>query len=149
TVQTGILHRQDYFPSGCRVFRTTGQRTGMNGMLIPVQNTTGRCRPGGEIADVSDGLSNTLLVGGRPASTDMIFGWLFAGFGVNGDGDCDVILGISERNELNPFGDKNLFGQPCSSGHADPHSPVAYLLRPGDLNNPCDQWHYYSLHAGG
>jgi type II secretory pathway pseudopilin PulG len=128
---------------------TTGQKTGMNGMLIPVQNTTGRCRPGVKITDVSDGLSNTLMVGERPPSTDLIFGWLFAGFGVSGDGDCDVILGISERNELNPFGDKDPSGQPCSPGHPDPRNAAAYQLRPGDLNNPCDQWHYYSLHAGG
>jgi prepilin-type N-terminal cleavage/methylation domain-containing protein len=128
---------------------TTGQRTGMNGILIPVQNTMGRCRPGVKIADVSDGLSNTLMVGERPPSTDLIFGWWFAGFGVSGDGDCDVILGISERNELNPFGDKDSSGQPCSPGHPDPRSPAAYQLSPGDLSNPCDQWHYYSLHARG
>jgi prepilin-type N-terminal cleavage/methylation domain-containing protein len=128
---------------------TTGQRTGMNGMLIPVQNTTGNCRPGVRMADVTDGLSNTLLVGERPPSTDMIFGWLFAGFGVSGDGDCDVILGMSERNELNPFGDQDPFGQPCSAGHPDPRNPTAYTLSPGSLSNPCDQWHYFSLHAGG
>jgi hypothetical protein len=89
------------------------------------------------------------MVGERPPSQDLIFGWLFAGFGVSGDGDCDVILGISERNELNPFGDKDPFGQPCSAGHPDPNNPAAYQFRPGDLNNACDQWHYYSLHPGG
>jgi prepilin-type N-terminal cleavage/methylation domain-containing protein len=127
---------------------TTGQNTGMNGMLVPVQNI-GTCPPGVKIAGVLDGLSNTLMVGERPPSKDLIFGWLFAGFGVSGDGDGDVILGISERNELNPFGDKDPFGQPCSAGHPDPNHPAAYQLRPGDLNNACDQWHYYSLHAGG
>jgi prepilin-type processing-associated H-X9-DG protein len=128
---------------------TTGHKTGMNGILIPVQNTTPACRPGVKIADVADGLSNTLMVGERPPSTDMNFGWLFAGFGVSGDGDCDVILGISERNELNPFGDKDPSGQPCSPGHPDPMNSLAYRFGPGDLNNPCDQWHYYSLHPGG
>jgi prepilin-type processing-associated H-X9-DG protein len=102
-----------------------------------------------KIADVSDGLSNTLMVGERPPSTDLIFGWWFAGFGVSGDGDGDVILGMSERNELNPFGDKDRSGQPCSPGHPDPRNPLAYKLSPGDLSNPCDQWHYYSLHPGG
>jgi prepilin-type processing-associated H-X9-DG protein len=98
---------------------------------------------------VPDGLSNTLMVGERPPSTDLIFGWVFAGFGVSGDGDGDVILGMSERNELNPFGDKDRSGQPCSPGHPDPNNALAYKFRPGDLNNPCDQWHYYSLHPGG
>jgi prepilin-type processing-associated H-X9-DG protein len=128
---------------------TTGQKTGMNGILIPVQNTIGRCRPSVKISGVSDGLSNTLLVGERPPSADLIYGWLFAGFGVSGDGDCDVILGISERNELNPRGDKDPFNSPCSAGHADPDNPAAYKLGPGDLTNPCDQWHYFSLHPGG
>jgi prepilin-type processing-associated H-X9-DG protein len=127
---------------------TTGHKTGMNGMLIPVQNA-GSCPPGVKMASVLDGLSNTLMVGERPPSKDLIFGWLFAGFGVSGDGDSDVILGISERNELNPFGDKDPSGQPCSAGHADPNHPAAYKLSPGDLSNPCDQWHYYSLHPGG
>jgi hypothetical protein len=127
---------------------TTGQKTGMNGMLIPVQNRMGRCSPGVKITDVHDGLSNTLMVGERPPSTDLIFGWLFAGFGVSGDGDGDVVLGISERNELNPFGDQDPSGQPCSAGHPDPRNPTAYKLGPGNLNNLCDQWHYYSLHAG-
>src|SRR5438445_945304 len=127
---------------------TTGQKTGMNGILIPVQNT-GRCPRGVRITDVHDGLSNTLMVGERPPSADLIFGWLFAGFGVSGDGDCDVILGISERNELNPFGDKDPSKRPCSAGHPDPNNPAAYKLGPGDLNNLCDQWHYFSLHPGG
>src|SRR5438094_9892856 len=121
----------------------------MNGMLIPVQNTTGKCPAGVKIADVRDGLSNTLMVGERPPSADLIFGWMFAGFGVSGDGDGDVILGISERNELNPLGDSDPSGKPCSAGHADPNNPAAYKLGPGDLNNACDQWHYFSLHPGG
>jgi prepilin-type N-terminal cleavage/methylation domain-containing protein len=127
----------------------TGQKTGMNGMLIPVQNTTGICPPGVKMADVHDGLSNTLMVGERPPSTDLIFGWLFAGFGVSGDGDGDVVLGISERNELNPFGNKDPSGKPCSTGHPDANDPSAYKLSPGDPGNACDQWHYYSLHTGG
>jgi prepilin-type N-terminal cleavage/methylation domain-containing protein/prepilin-type processing-associated H-X9-DG protein len=127
----------------------TGHKTGMNGMLIPVQNTSGGCPRGVRRTDVHDGLSNTLLVGERPPSRDLIFGWLFAGFGVSGDGDCDVLLGISERNELNPFGDQDSSGQACSAGDPDPNNPAAYRLSPGDLTNPCDQWHYWSLHAGG
>jgi prepilin-type N-terminal cleavage/methylation domain-containing protein/prepilin-type processing-associated H-X9-DG protein len=157
---SGISHRGGHTYTGNTATSTlttqndeidprTGLRTGMNGILIPVQNTTGICRRGVRIADVHDGLSNTLMVGERPPSTDMIFGWFFAGFGVSGDGDGDVILGMSERNELNPFGHKDPSGKPCSAGHPDSNHHAAYRLSPGDLNNPCDQWHYYSLHAGG
>ena len=77
-----------------------------------------------------------------------IRGWRILGFGSFGH-YCEEILGMSERNELNPFGDKDRSGQPCSPGHPDPANPLAYKFGPGDLNNPCDQWHYYSLHPGG
>ena len=60
-----------------------------------------------------------------------------------------MILGLSERNEVNPFGHTDPSGKPCSAGHADPNHPAAYRFGPGDLNNPCDQWHYFSLHADG
>jgi prepilin-type processing-associated H-X9-DG protein len=30
-----------------------------------------------------------------------------------------------------------------------PNAAAFRGLSPGDLNNPCDQWHYYSLHPGG
>jgi prepilin-type processing-associated H-X9-DG protein len=157
---SGICHRGGHTDTGNtatwrfttpndEIDPTTGHKTGMNGMLLPVQNTTGCCPRGVRMADVTDGLSNTLMVGERPPSKDLIFGWLFAGFGVSGDGDGDVLLGISERNELNPSGDKDSSGQPCNAGHPDPNHPAAYQLRAGDLTNPCDQWHYWSLHAGG
>jgi prepilin-type processing-associated H-X9-DG protein len=89
------------------------------------------------------------MVGERPPSTDLIFGWWFAGFGISGDGDCDVVLGISERNEKNPFNYKDPHGIPCSHGDKDPSNPIAYKFGPGDLNNQCDQWHYFSVHPGG
>jgi prepilin-type N-terminal cleavage/methylation domain-containing protein/prepilin-type processing-associated H-X9-DG protein len=130
---------------------TTGLKTGLNGILIPRYNLRGQCPPGIRMSAVSDGLSNTLLVGERPPSTDMSFGWMFAGSGASGDGDTDVILGISERHEAGgPFSYlTDPSGNPCSVGDKDPNSPLAYKLSPGNLNNQCDQFHYWSLHAGG
>jgi prepilin-type N-terminal cleavage/methylation domain-containing protein/prepilin-type processing-associated H-X9-DG protein len=130
----------------------TGHLTGMNGILIPVQNTKGICPSGVRMADIPDGTSNTLMVGERPPSKDLIFGWMFAGFGNSGDGDGDVILGISERHEQISPGSPNEMdpnGKPCSKGSPDPTSPQAYQLSPGSLSNQCDQFHYWSLHAGG
>jgi prepilin-type N-terminal cleavage/methylation domain-containing protein/prepilin-type processing-associated H-X9-DG protein len=157
----GISHRGghtyagntgDYPTKNDEIDPTTGHKTGMNGILIPVQNTTGVCPSAVRLADVSDGTSNTLMVGERPPSKDLIFGWMFAGFGNSGDGDGDVILGISERHDSNYPGvplqtDPN--GKPCSSGSPDPNSPLAYKLSPGSILNQCDQFHYWSLHPGG
>jgi prepilin-type N-terminal cleavage/methylation domain-containing protein/prepilin-type processing-associated H-X9-DG protein len=82
--------------------------------------------------DVTDGLSNTLFVGERPPSTDLIWGWWFDGQGQRGTGSSDVTLGVLERNVIEPS---------CSPG--------PYMYQQGDLNNNCDQFHFWSLHTGG
>jgi len=74
----------------------TGLQTGCNGVLVPRANTHNP-PPGTRISDIKDGLGNTLMVGERPPSSDLSFGWMFAGYGNNGVGDLAVVLGISER----------------------------------------------------
>ncbi len=49
------------------------------------------------IAGITDGTSNTLLIGERPPSADLEYGWWFAGAGWDGSGVGDVIIG---RNGL-------------------------------------------------
>jgi prepilin-type processing-associated H-X9-DG protein len=154
----GICHRGghtvqgnvgDYATQNSEVDPTTGLLTGMNGILIPVQNTTGQCPGGVRMNQVTDGLSNTLMAGERPPSKDLVFGWWFAGFGISGDGDGDVVLGISERFEDGFMGYHDPQGRPCSKGSNDPNNAAAYKLSPGSLDNQCDQFHYWSLHNGG
>src|SRR5262249_9206934 len=79
------------------------------------------------IADITDGTSNTLLAGERPPSKDLIFGWWFAGAGWDGSGEGDVILGARAYNYAAHIG--------C------PSSSVGF--QQGDLNNPCDQAHFW------
>jgi prepilin-type N-terminal cleavage/methylation domain-containing protein len=84
-------------------------------------------------ADITDGTSNTFMVGERPPSIDMYYGWWFAGAGYDGSGVGDVIMGARE------------VGYAASIGC--PASKVGF--QQGDVHNPCDQVHFWSLHTAG
>ncbi len=85
--------------------------------------------------DITDGTSNTLATGERPPSTDAWYGWWYAGYGQNGTGSADMLLGARETN----------FGGPYVS--ACPPGP--YHFEPGRLDEQCDLFHYWSPHTGG
>src|SRR5438309_1165846 len=50
------------------------------------------------LAEITDGTSNTLLVGERPPSTDEVLGWWYAGWGQSKDGSAEMLLGAREIN---------------------------------------------------
>lgn len=107
--------------SGRNQFREAG---GQDGMLFV--NSSVRIR------DVADGLSNTLLIGERPPSNDLQYGWIWAGSGDHPHfGATDVVLGVFER-ALNPNATPDFF-------------------RPGSVNDPgsLHRYHFWSLHGGG
>jgi len=86
---------------------------------------------GVKMTGITDGTSNTLLVGERPPSNTKEYGWMWAG---SGDfpyfGTTDVVLGVRERTS--------------------PTAPADFY-RPGTLNDPSDleRYHFWSLHTGG
>jgi prepilin-type processing-associated H-X9-DG protein len=96
-----------------------------DGILFP----DSRVRP----TDVRDGLSHTLLVGERPASADLAYGWWYAAPGQALSGSADIVLGVREQNIVRP-------GE-CPPG--------PYTFGPGRLDGPCDMFHFWSLHPGG
>jgi prepilin-type N-terminal cleavage/methylation domain-containing protein/prepilin-type processing-associated H-X9-DG protein len=87
------------------------------------------------ITDISDGTSQTLFAGERPPSTDNQFGWWYAGAGQKFTGSADMILGVEEQNALL-----------IAAGSCPPGT---YTFGPGDVNNQCDMFHFWSLHSGG
>ena len=83
-------------------------------------------------ADVTDGLSNTLMVGERPPSADNRFGWWYAGWGQDKTGSAEMVLGVREIMDCD---------EPCPRG--------AYYFGPGSDQDVCDFLHFWSKHPGG
>jgi prepilin-type N-terminal cleavage/methylation domain-containing protein/prepilin-type processing-associated H-X9-DG protein len=109
---------------------------GSSNREVPVSNR------GVKVTDVMDGSSNTLMVGERPPSTDLVFGWWFAGAGFDAAGSSDVVMGLREIAEPGLTGYDGSGGLPSC-----PRGP--YNFGPGDMNNQCDQFHFWSFHSGG
>jgi prepilin-type N-terminal cleavage/methylation domain-containing protein len=86
-----------------------------------------------KFGDIVDGTSNTLMVGERPPSADLQYGWWFAGAGWDGRGVGDVLMEARATNYAASLG--------C------PATSVGF--QPGTISNTCDQAHWWSLHTAG
>ncbi len=92
--------------------------------------------------DITDGLSNTLMVGERPVSIQGWSGWWFAGSGLYPwFGSPDVVLGMEENIAIN--------------WECDPSNPTSHYQKgTGYYENDgygWDKhgWHFWSFHPGG
>src|SRR5439155_9266407 len=85
--------------------------------------------------DVSDGASNTLMVGERPPSGDLWEGWWYAGYGCDGAGRADMVLGVRDSS-----------GGCLVNLTECPRRPAGFV--PGKIQKNCDALHFWSLHSG-
>jgi prepilin-type N-terminal cleavage/methylation domain-containing protein/prepilin-type processing-associated H-X9-DG protein len=98
------------------------------------------------IQDISDGTSNTVMVGERPPSSDYSFGFWFADAGYDKSGTGGVVLGAREpRFPLDP----QVGGSPVSCSQDFLSGKVKTGLQPGKAKYNCDMIHFWSFHPGG
>jgi prepilin-type N-terminal cleavage/methylation domain-containing protein/prepilin-type processing-associated H-X9-DG protein len=104
---------------------------------------------------VTDGTSNTLMIGERPPSNNYWMGWWFAGAGYYNpantaapyygqDGTGDVVMGTVDTQY--PPALANSFNVPPSGISC---ASTKYQFGPGNVNNDCDMAHFWSPHTNG
>lgn len=90
--------------------------------------------PGTTFGQVTDGLSNTLMVGERPPPASAQAGRWYSAQGTGGPFPGPDGAMLIPQHLIFP---------------ADPCAPSGKGFGPGRLDNPCDRFHFWSLHPGG
>lgn len=121
--------------------RNTGRRHGLTSFL-GVNGTEAGSDDGmlyydskSRITEVTDGTSQTLLLGERPpAGIGLRFGWWYAGWGTDRRGNADSHLGVRTRR--------------MGSG-AEGCSGPPFPFRQRSQSDPCSAFQFHSVHSGG
>ena len=83
---------------------------------------------------ISDGTSNTVVVGERPPPNPPLAGWWYPRTYIDG---------------ITCFGPNNIIFLGTKLMNCDACVVASPYLGPGRLDNPCDRYHLWSLHPGG
>jgi prepilin-type N-terminal cleavage/methylation domain-containing protein len=130
TSYMGVTGRDSYketLPGTGNPTGTSAKLPGQDGILYVNSRVT--------IAGISDGTSNTVMIGERPPDHTSEYGWMWVGWGYDGAGfgAGDCLLGVRER-----------IGSVTPAMNNEPA-----LYRPSTPTDPTGFNHYWSLHSGG
>ena len=90
--------------------------------------------PGIRLSEITDGASQTLMVGERPPPDSLQAGrWYSSLYGLEPNPGPDEEMAIPSPRWAQDF--------ECA--------PAASRFGPGRTDNPCDRYHFWSLHPGG
>ena len=132
---------------------------GVNGSNLRARDGVIFYNQGTRIAQIVDGTSNTLMIGERPAVVPYVFGWWYAGIGQfvpNKPGSLQANLeqrrlyqGVFTGSAAQTLGVAELNERSSGYSQYDDCPPGPYAYGRGHYDNPCDAFHFWSLHAGG
>ena len=94
------------------------------------------------ITDMTDGTTNTIMVGERPPNSNLEFGWWFSAYGYDGHGTGDCVMTSNDVAIFTYFAAN--YG--CPSGTV---AATKIGVQPGQPLVGCDAAHYWSFHPGG
>jgi prepilin-type N-terminal cleavage/methylation domain-containing protein len=99
-----------------------------------------------KMATITDGSSNTIMVGERPPNSNLEFGWWFAAYGYDGRGNGDCVMTSNDVAIANYF-----ITNYSTSPNLPCNQPAAQKigLHPGNPQMGCDAAHYWSFHTTG
>jgi prepilin-type N-terminal cleavage/methylation domain-containing protein len=99
-----------------------------------------------KLQTISDGTSNTIMVGERPPNSNLEFGWWFAAYGYDGLGNADCVMTSNDIAVADYFiaNYSAAPNQPCNGTNAQKIG-----LKPGRPDVGCDAAHYWSFHSAG
>jgi len=126
TAYVGVTGNDEWLESG---FYGSNAK---NGVFAPYSWVGSNQAAGVRASQIIDGLSNTTMVGERPASVTLRWGW-WRGTDYN-----TMLANPNRENSVTDIVQAN--GNPC---------PVPAYFQADKIDNPCASTHFWSLHTGG